>query len=301
MFSSDTMENVMILILNWISGSFKDILFLGFVSFLIVFIIFGIRKIILSFLFNRKVNHKNRLRYRRNSSYISLIVIVILLFPVLMPSVQNFLAVIGIFGAGVLLVMKEAIINVAGWFYIIVRRPLEEGNRISIAGYFGDVIEIRLQEFTMIEVKKKINGEQSTGRILHVPNYLVFSNVLSNASKEFSFNWHEMIIPITLKSDWKKAEKIIKEIAVHKLQGISGDDARIRRSENEFAIRYNRLEPGVYIEFNKGVIILTLRFLVEPKNLRSVTDVLWHEILSRLSKEKNIFLSDDPDVWGGRD
>lgn len=301
MIHSDTIHDAFLTIVEWISGSLRDIVFLGLITFFMVLIIFGIRSVLLTFLLKKKINQKNRLRWRRNSSYISVLIIIVLLFPILIPSLHNFLAVIGIFGAGVLLVLKETIVNIAGWFYIIVRRPFEEGNRVSISGYLGDIIEVRLQEFTMIEVKKRLNGEQSTGRILHIPNSHIFSDVLANSSKEFSFNWHEILIPVTLKSDWNRAVDIIREIAKEKLKEISGDDVRLKRSEDEYAIRYNRLEPGVYIELNKGAVIITLRYLVEPRNLRQVSDVLWREILDKFSKEKEITLCENPDIWSGRD
>ncbi|MDH5655595.1 MAG: mechanosensitive ion channel [Spirochaetia bacterium] len=299
--TGDFFSEIIIVIIKWISGSFKEIIFMLSVSALIVLFVFGLRRLLLAFLLKKRSNHKNRLRWKRNSSYLSLLVIAILLFPVWMPSLSNFLAVIGIFGAGVLIVMKEAIMNIGGWFYITIRRPFDEGNRIYIDGYLGDVIEIRMQEFTMIEVRKRIYGEQSTGKILHIPNSYIFTHVLSNSSKEFSFNWQEMIIPLTLKSDWERAVSIIKTIAKKNLQIISEDDSRLKKSEFEYSIRYKRLEPNIFVEFNKGAVILILRFLSEPRDTRMITDQIWRDILKKLSLEKKIHLCENPDIWSGKD
>lgn len=257
-----------------------------------------VRFFLLRFALPRLKSQHSRIQWRRNSLYIIVAVSLTVIFPLWLPSLRSVVAILGIFGAGVLLVLKEVILNLAGWFYIITRKPFDIGNRIQISAFSGDVIDVRLLEFTLMEVRTWAEGGQSTGRVLHVPNLLVFTNPLANSSKEFAFNWNELTIPLEPGSDWRKAVKIIEEVAGKTLETISSEDSRIRRSEEEYAIRFYKMTPRVYMEFKNGAIVLTLRHLAEPKSCRHISDRLWRDILTRFDREKKIILSTNMQQFG---
>ncbi|MCB1308912.1 MAG: mechanosensitive ion channel, partial [Leptospiraceae bacterium] len=141
-----------------------------FFSIVLIGIVFGVRLFILIIIKRRLNNRSALLRWRLSSMYIALFCTLWLLLPLWISSLRGVLAILGIFGAGVLIVLKELILNIAGWFYIVLRRPFTMGNRIVINEMTGDVIEIRLLDFSMIEVNPRSEGGQSTGRIIHVPN-----------------------------------------------------------------------------------------------------------------------------------
>ncbi len=276
---------------EWVLGGLKGIAPQVAVTIVAAALLIGLRKLALRLLVDRKESRPSRLRWRKQSAYITVGILLLVLFPVWLPSIRSLLAFIGIFGAGVLLVLKEVILNLAGWFYILVRRPFEEGNRVSITNLIGDVIDIRPLEFSMMEVRAREDGGQSTGRVIHVPNSLVFTQPLANSSKEFLFNWNELRIPLTPKSNWEKAVEIVREVAQAKLEEVAPTDQRIVQSEEEHAIRYRRLTPGIYVEVRDGVLLVTLRHLVEPRSTREITDRLWRAILVRFRTEADIEIS----------
>ena len=260
-------------------------------SVLLIFSVLGCRLFVLRFMLQTVNSQTRRIKWKRNSAYASLGIILITLFPVWLPSIQSIAAFLGLFGAGILIVLKEVILNISGWFYITIRKPFDIGDRVSVGDVGGDVIDIRLMEFALIEVKTREEGGQSTGRILHLPNALVFTTPVANSSKEFSFYWNEIKIPITTKSNWKRAIDIVEATTKDVIETVSKNDTRIRRAEREYDIRYHKITPKIFVEFNHGCIILTLRHLTEPRNIRAVRDRFWREFLSRLERERKIELS----------
>lgn len=255
-------------------------------AFVIAFRNFSLRIIL-----RRIQHHGSKLRWRRNSAYLSFFVLVLVLFPLWLPSLRTVTAFLGLFGAGVLLVLKEVIVNLAGWFFIIFRRPFEIGNRISIGIQNGDVLDIRLMETSLIEVSSRDQGGQSTGRVIHVPNSFFFTQAFANASKEFAFTWNEIKIPITADSDWKKAISLVEKAAEQIVESISEKDSRLRHSEHEYAIRFQKITPRVYVDFRDGCIQLTLRHLVEPRTHRQIQDSFWRHLLEKISREKKVRLA----------
>lgn len=248
------------------------------------------RWIALRFLRRRLKDRVSFRHWKLNTGYLAALVFVMIALPLWLPSLQGIAAIIGIFGAGILIVNKEILMNISGWFYVVVRKPFEVGNRIGILDLYGDVIDIRLMDFTIIETAHPKLGGQSTGRVVHIPNSALLTQPLSNASKEFAFNWNEIRVPVTLKSDWQKALAIIESIASEKLERISVDDERLKRSEDLYLIKFNRVRPIVYVEYRGGAVLLTIRHLCEPKNRRILTDQIWREILLRFATENDIYL-----------
>ena len=56
---------------------------------------------------------------------------------------------LGIVSAGLAIAMKDPLVNVAGWFFILWRRPFDVGDRIQIGDHAGDVIDMNVFHFTM--------------------------------------------------------------------------------------------------------------------------------------------------------
>lgn len=246
-------------------------------------------------LFIRQYIQRNRsssvVRLNKNSTYIAITTVMVLLFFIWLPALGNILALFSILGAGVVIVHKEVILNFSGWLYILIRRPFEPGNRIRIGNAIGDVIDIRFLDFSMIEVRAREDGGQSTGRIIRVPNSLLFTQSLANASMEFTYYWNEIAVKLTPASDWKKALAILEKIADEMADQIRENDPGITAAESMYAIHYRSIKPRIYVEYKNGGIYLNLRHLTEPRKAREDSDKLWREILTRFSREKKIELS----------
>ena len=77
--------------------------------------------------------------------------------------------------------------NLVGWQYIVWKKPFDVGDRIEIGQNSGDVIDITPFNFTVMEIGNWVNADESTGRIIHVPNGQVFTQPLANYGKGFQF------------------------------------------------------------------------------------------------------------------
>ncbi len=80
----------------------------------------------------------------------------------------------GLVSAGVAIALKDLFANIAAWVFIIIRKPFKVSHRISINQHSGDVLDIRMFQFSLMEVSSVENGEQSTGRIVIIPNHYIF-------------------------------------------------------------------------------------------------------------------------------
>lgn len=103
--------------------------------------------------------------------------------------------------------------NAAGWLFILWRRPFEFGDRIEIDGVRGDVVDIRIFHHSLMEIGGWIEGDDRTGRVLHVPNARVRTAIIANYTKGwFPHIWDEIAVLLTFESNWIEARRILQGI-----------------------------------------------------------------------------------------
>ncbi|MCB1145206.1 MAG: mechanosensitive ion channel [Leptospiraceae bacterium] len=264
----------------------------GILISLVIIISVGLLRRLISKIAQKNIeDNLARRRFQRSLSFVFYLIIVLMLFPVWLPSLRSAATFLGIFGAGVLIVLKEIIQNLAGWIYITIRRPFNIGDRIQIGEICGDVIDIRVFEINLIEVLPSSEGPLSSGRIIHVPNNRIFIDSVINATGQFAFSWTEIPLYLTLESNWRKAEEIMLNISQD--LNLSSDmlQRKLRDASDRYAIQYPHYEPVVFVNIQNAHIKLVLRILVEPRRIRLIHNRFWREMLAKLAEESDIVIS----------
>jgi small-conductance mechanosensitive channel len=196
---------------------------------------------------------------------------------------------LGLFSAGMAIALKDPVANLAGWGFIIWRRPFELGDRIQIGEYAGDVVDIRIFQFTLLEIGNWVDSDQSTGRIIHVPNSKVFFESLANYTMEFNYIWNEIPVRITFESNWMKAKKLLLEIVNRHADNISDTiKEQVHHAARRFLIIYTKFTPIVYTSVKEYGVCLTIRYMCEPRRRRSSEEIIWEDILKSFAQEPDI-------------
>jgi small-conductance mechanosensitive channel len=205
---------------------------------------------------------------------------------------QFIVTFLGILSAGIAIALKEVFMNIAGWAYIYIRKPFDVGDRIQIGDVKGDVIDLRLFQFTLLEIGNWVDADQSTGRIIHVPNLKVFLEPQANYSQGFNYIWNEQTIFITLDSDYKKAKSVVIEILNSLLlDEIASAEAEFKRARDKHLIVYNQFTPAVFIDITERGVQIAMRYLCNPRRRRMIHHTITENILERFAKEKDIRLA----------
>jgi small-conductance mechanosensitive channel len=196
---------------------------------------------------------------------------------------------LGLVSAGLAVALQEPISNLFGFGFILWRRPFEVGDRIEIGPHIGDVVDVRLFQFTLLEVGNWVKADQSTGRVIHVPNGWVFRHATANFNKGIDHIWNELPITVTFESDWRRAKEILTGILNESSQVAEETvKARIDAAANRYFIRYMNLTPIVWTSVSEDGVVLTLRYLCDPRKRRSTANDLWEKILEEFAKQERI-------------
>ncbi len=246
------------------------------------------------FLFVRIVNRrikdlKVRHMTRRNVVYAFHILMILYIFFYWVENTSSIVIFLSVISAGIVLALQDVILSIAGWFLILIRRPFEVGDRIEMGGVKGDVIDIRLFETSLFELGNWIDADQSTGRIVNVPNSAVFKRATHNYSRGFEFIWNEIAILVTFESDWKRAEEIMVKHGLAKAKNMGEIvKEKIETMAKHYMIRSENLTPTVYVDIKDNGTELTLRYLTAARDRRASQDELCRVILDDFEKEENV-------------
>jgi small-conductance mechanosensitive channel len=184
---------------------------------------------------------------------------------------------------------KDLLVNLAGWVFIMIRKPLSVGDRVQIGEITGDVIDIRIFQFSVIEIGNWVDADQSTGRIVHIPNGMVFNKWQANYTAGFEFIWNEIPVLLTFESDWQKAKQILSDaVNKHAMHLSKEAELQIKKAAEKFLIFYTKLTPIVYTSVRDSGVLLTMRYLCHVRRRRSTEELIWEEILEQFAKYDNI-------------
>lgn len=259
------------------------------VSVFVILFLYLVRFIVLRIVWRQTDSVKIRYQWKRTLSFIFPFVGIVLIGAVWIKAFEEFGTFLGLFTAGIAIALKEPLTNLAGWFFILFRKPFVVGDRVQVGEHTGDIIDIRLFQFTLLEIGNWVEADQSTGRIIHLPNGKVFLEPQANFSSGFEYIWNELKVNITFESDWEKAKTILEEIISKHTEDIHLKAKKeILEASKNYMIYYKHLTPIVYTEVKEFGVRLTIRYLCNPRRRRGSENELWQEILTKFGNEKNI-------------
>ncbi|MEZ4521759.1 MAG: mechanosensitive ion channel family protein [Thermomicrobiales bacterium] len=201
----------------------------------------------------------------------------------------SLLTFFGLITAGLAIALRDPVTNMFAWLFIVWRRPFELGDRIQIGESVGDVIDIRIFQTSLLEIGNWVAADQPSGRIIHIPNSVVFNQMQFNYSLGIPFIWDEIPVLVTFESDWQKAKRILINIVEHAVpihDRPSPED--LRRMSRTFRLSTLNTQPAVYTSVLDSGVLLTMRYTVPPSQRRGLAERIWESVLRDFADHPDI-------------
>src|SRR5919199_2743656 len=136
----------------------------------------------------------------------------------------RFTTVAGLVTAGVAVALQRVITSFAAYFIILRGRVFTIGDRITMGGVRGDVVQVGFMQTAVMEMGEPpgeqgdppsvwVAARQYTGRLVRVTNDKIFDTPVYNYTREFPFLFEEIHIPIKYDADRARAESILLDVA----------------------------------------------------------------------------------------
>jgi small-conductance mechanosensitive channel len=235
---------------------------------------------------------KSRYQIARGTTYTLGVLALVLLLNIWVQGITGLATYFGLLSAGMAIALQDPLTNFAGWLFILARRPFKVGDRIQLGDNRGDVVDIRMFRFIIMEVGNWVHADQSTGRILHIPNGLVFKNPVANYDEAFGYIWNELDVTVTFDSNWRRAKDVLTRTVTSHAERLSEDaKARIDEAADTFQIQSAQLTPVVFTSVVEQGVRLSMRYLCRARERRASSSEMWESILSELAKLSDVHLA----------
>ncbi|MDO5729488.1 MAG: mechanosensitive ion channel [Actinomycetaceae bacterium] len=205
-----------------------------------------------------------------------------------------------VFGTGALialvgLAMKDLVLNIIGFAFIEFKRPFKIGDRVQIGDSYGDVRDIQLFQFALIEVEgdNRLSTKNQTGRTVYIPNREIFLKPLINDNYEFKFVWTDITVPITHQSNVDKTKQILGVAAKEYMNGLleEASEKDLQRFHDALDMFDSTKAPGITMTLDGSGIDITLRFLCPHNQIAKAQSMVWEDVHRRIQLVDDIAYS----------
>ena len=235
---------------------------------------------------------QTRYSWRKATTYAASILIILAVARVWLGGLESLVTYLGLVSAGLAIALREPLVNLVGWMFILWRRPFRVGDRVEVLGVRGDVVDVSIFQFSLLELGNWVDADQTTGRIIRIPNGKVFTDSLANYSDQFDYVWNEIPVLVTFESDWKLAKKILTDVVENRAgdaaKSAAREIAKISREKALFLGGQDMEGTSVYSDVRDSGVMLTLRYPCPPKERRKYEHEIWEDILDRFAAEDSI-------------
>ena len=262
------------------------------ISLFVVIILLAARHLFKKIILNRSHTTENIYFWNKVINYSLVTLGTLIIGGIWLYGISNLATFLGLLSAGLAIALREPIVNLAGWFFILLRRPFVLGDRIELKGAKGDVIDIRPFSFTLMEIGNWVQAEQSTGRIIHIPNAAIFSQAITNYTQGFEYLWEEIPVLITFESNWEKAKQLLMTILeANTLNFPPEAERQMRATAAEYYIKIGTLSPTVYTSVEDSGVLLTMRYITPTRQRRDQQQRIWEAVLRAFAQAPDIDLA----------
>ncbi|HEY4950789.1 MAG TPA: hypothetical protein VIH88_10685 [Candidatus Acidoferrales bacterium] len=193
--------------------------------------------------------------------------------------------------AGIAVGLQAVLLSVAAYFFVIGRYGIRIGDRVSIAGVTGDVIDVSPVRFYLMELAGSDVNLYPTGRIVVFSNSVLFqaTTPLYKQIPGTEYTWHEVVLQFVAGADFQLVEDKLLA-AVNSVYDKYKKDIEQQHNELERRIEIQLKPPAPQAKLHYADT--GLEFLVRyPTEIRTAPDIdeqIIRAVLDAIEKDPNL-------------
>jgi small-conductance mechanosensitive channel len=197
----------------------------------------------------------------------------------------------GFVTAGIAVGLQAVLLSVAAYFFVVGRYGISVGDRISIAGVTGDVIDIGLVRMYLVELAGTGIELYATGRIVVFSNSVLFqaTTPLYKQIPGTSYAWHEVAVSLAPGANYKLVQDTLTEVvnSVY-AQYRAGIEKQYGDIERRVEIELRAPETEAKLQFSESGLELMVRYPLEIRKAPEVDDNITRKLLEAIHSNADL-------------
>jgi small-conductance mechanosensitive channel len=197
----------------------------------------------------------------------------------------------GFITAGIAVSLQAVLLSVAAYFFLIGRWGVRVGDRITISGVTGDVMDVGLVRLHVVELAGTGVDLYPTGRIVVLSNSVLFqaSTPLYKQIPGTEYAWHEVAVDLVPGANYKLVqEKLLA--AVNSVYGKYRQEIERQHSDIKTWIDFELTAPipSATLQFTDAGIEYVVRYPVEIRRSSAADEEVTRAILEIIDLDPQV-------------
>lgn len=192
----------------------------------------------------------------------------------------------GFITAGIAVGLQTILLSVAAYFFIIGRYGIKVGDRITIASVTGDVIDVGLVRFYVMELSGAGVELNPTGRVAVFSNAVLFQagTPLYKQLPGSGYHWHELTIKLTDSADYKSVcHAVMEDVQAVYNEYRSSLEQEHRTVQNWMQTSIDAPTIQSRLQFTGGAFQLWVRFPVPITRAAEIDEKITRALFDRMA------------------
>ena len=193
----------------------------------------------------------------------------------------------GFVTAGLAVALQNPILSVVAYFFLIGRYGIRVGDRVTISGVTGEVIEIGMVRIYLMELGPDL---RSTGRVVVFSNSVIFQpSALYKQMPGLDYVWHTATLTLSSDSDAQLAETKLKSAVDAAYQQYGERIVRQHRTfEQSIDVDVSAPRPETRLRFTDAGIEFIVRYPAELKQAAATDDRVMKALYDAIEGEPKL-------------
>jgi small-conductance mechanosensitive channel len=205
----------------------------------------------------------------------------------------SFATIAGFITAGIAVALQNVIVSIVAYFFLIGRYGLRVGDIVTVTGITGEVVEVGLLRFYLIELTGRADEAHSTGRVAVFSNSVIFqpSALLKHPSKT-QYVWHQVIVGLQAESDPQTAQERV-EAAVESIYDKyrAAIEQQFHAIQRSFNVERPAPRLSSRIRYTDSGSEITVRYPVEAARASEIDHLIVRRVRDEAYKDPKLALT----------
>ena len=197
----------------------------------------------------------------------------------------------GFVTAGIAVGLQAVLLSVAAYFFVVGRYGIRVGDRISIAGVTGDVVDIGLVRLYIMELAGVGVDLDPTGRIVVFSNSVLFQagTPLFKQIPGTEYAWHELAVTLAPSGNYKlvqdKISSAVNSVYEHYRERI---ERQLGGIERQTEIQLKSPKPESKLQLSDTGVEFIVRYPVDIRTASEIDDHVTRAVVELVNSDPEL-------------
>ncbi|HEX6502344.1 MAG TPA: mechanosensitive ion channel protein MscS [Terriglobales bacterium] len=197
----------------------------------------------------------------------------------------------GFVTAGIAVGLQALLLSVAAYFFVVGRYGIRVGDRISIAGVTGDVVDIGLVRLYIMELAGTSIDLYPTGRIVVFSNSVLFQagTPLFKQIPGTEYGWHEIAVTLMPGGHYKLVQdKILGAVKEVYEQYRERIERQLGGIERQSEIQLKAPTPDAKLQLSDSGPEFVVRYPVDIRTASEIDDLVTRSVVDLMNRDAEL-------------